>query len=93
MRTIPVIILLVAGFVGCDAPQEAAPTPSEPLTPIVEPPVSRPEPATTEFAGQVVGVTDGDTLDVLLADKTTVRVRFNGIDAPERGQPFGNDAK
>ena len=27
------------------------------------------------------------------ADKTTVRVRFNGIDAPERGQPFGNNAK
>ena len=33
------------------------------------------------------------TIDVLLADKTTVRVRFNGIDAPERGQPFGNNAK
>ena len=33
---------------------------------------NEPEPATTEFTGQVVGVTDGDTIDVLLADKSTV---------------------
>lgn len=54
---------------------------------------NEPEPTSTEFTGRVVSVTDGDTIDVLLADKTTVRVRFNGIDALERGQPFGNGAK
>ena len=51
------------------------------------------EPAANEFTGRVVSVTDGDTIDVLLDDKTTVCARFNGIDAPERGQPFGNNAK
>ena len=35
---------------------------------------------------------DGDTIDVLTDDKKTIRLRFNGIDTPERGQPFGNNA-
>ncbi|MEO2018936.1 MAG: hypothetical protein ABGZ53_31705 [Fuerstiella sp.] len=34
---------------------------------------------------------DGDTIDVLTDDKETIRLRFNGIDTPERGQPFGNN--
>lgn len=44
------------------------------------------------FDGQVVRVLDGDTIDVLLPEKTIVRVRLAGIDAPERGQPFGRKA-
>jgi endonuclease YncB( thermonuclease family) len=43
--------------------------------------------------GKVVGVIDGDTIDVLDAAKKQHRVRFDGIDAPERGQPFSNRAK
>ena len=45
-----------------------------------------------EIRGKVVGVTDGDTITVL-QDKTPVKVRLNGIDAPEQGQPFGERAK
>jgi micrococcal nuclease len=45
-----------------------------------------------EFRGKVVGVADGDTITVL-RDREPVRVRLNGIDAPEAGQPFGNRAK
>lgn len=45
------------------------------------------------ITGRVVGVADGDTLTVLTADKTEVKVRLHGIDAPELGQPFGNNAK
>ena len=33
------------------------------------------------------------TIDVLTQDKSTIRLRLNGIDTPERGQPFGNNAK
>jgi endonuclease YncB( thermonuclease family) len=44
------------------------------------------------LSGKVVKVVDGDTIDVL-QDRTTVRIRLNGIDAPERGQAFGNRAK
>lgn len=46
-----------------------------------------------EFTAKVVKVTDGDTIDVLTDAKKTIRIRLNGIDAPERGQPFGNNAK
>ena len=53
-----------------------------------------PEPAAagTEFFGKVVAIIDGDTIDILTTVKTKVRIRLNGIDAPEIGQPFGRTA-
>lgn len=42
--------------------------------------------------GRVVGVIDGDTLDVRLASGV-LRVRLHAIDAPERGQPWGDAAR
>jgi len=44
--------------------------------------------ALADFTGRVVKVADGDTLTVLV-NKTQIRVRLDGIDAPERGQAFG----
>ncbi|MEO2032551.1 MAG: thermonuclease family protein, partial [Planctomycetaceae bacterium] len=41
---------------------------------------------------KVIKTIDGDTIDVLTEDNETIRLRFNGIDTPERGQPFGNNA-
>jgi hypothetical protein len=41
------------------------------------------------LTGKVVRVVDGDTIVVLGAQKTQHRVRLGGIDAPERGQPYG----
>lgn len=41
------------------------------------------------FDARVVGVTDGDTITVLDANKQQHKIRFNGIDAPESRQPFG----
>lgn len=41
----------------------------------------------------MVGVHDGDTITVLTADKERVRIRLEGIDAPELGQPFGKESK
>ena len=46
--------------------------------------------AQADFAGRVVHVQDGDTLTVLSSDRRQIKVRLDGIDAPERGQPFGN---
>lgn len=46
-----------------------------------------------ELAGRIVGVIDGDTVDLLTASKDLIRVRLSGIDAPEKGQPFGQVAK
>jgi len=45
------------------------------------------------ISGKVIGVSDGDTLTLLTADRRSVRVRMHGIDAPESRQPFGARAK
>ena len=44
------------------------------------------------FTGKVVGVMDGDTIQVLQEGKP-VKVRLNGIDAPEKAAPHGGQAK
>jgi endonuclease YncB( thermonuclease family) len=45
-----------------------------------------------QFAGKVVGISDGDTISVLRAGKA-VKVRLYGIDAPEKAQAFGTKAR
>ena len=45
-----------------------------------------------ELRGYVIGVTDGDTL-TLLVDQQPHKVRIVGLDAPERHQPFGERSK
>lgn len=42
---------------------------------------------TVSMSGRVVGVVDGDTIDILV-DGREVRVRLAEIDAPERSQPW-----
>lgn len=42
--------------------------------------------------GRVVGVSDGDTITVLV-EREQYRVRLEGIDCPESGQDFGRRAK
>lgn len=46
-----------------------------------------------ELQGRIIGVLDGDTVDLLTQGKELVRVRLSGIDAPEKRQAFGNAAK
>lgn len=43
--------------------------------------------------GRIVGVTDGDTVKILTADKHEIKVRLYGIDSPESAQDFGQAAK
>jgi endonuclease YncB( thermonuclease family) len=49
-------------------------------------------PASADFTGKVVAVSDGDTITVL-RDRTQVKVRLHGIDCPETGQDFGSRAQ
>jgi micrococcal nuclease len=44
------------------------------------------------FSGPVVSVLDGDTIEVL-HNHHPERIRLNGIDCPEKGQSYGNNAK
>lgn len=48
--------------------------------------------ALADFSGTVVRVVDGDTLDVLVANRP-IRVRLAQIDAPERTQAYGTRAR
>lgn len=43
-------------------------------------------------SGKVVRVYDGDTIDLQTRDRGVIRIRFAGIDAPERGQAFARKA-
>lgn len=45
------------------------------------------------ISGKVIGILDGDTYDLLINGNQTVRIRMEGIDAPERGMPFYKKAK
>jgi endonuclease YncB( thermonuclease family) len=43
--------------------------------------------------GKVVGVHDGDSITVLASGNEQIKVRLEGIDAPELKQPFSQSAK
>jgi micrococcal nuclease len=45
-----------------------------------------------DFTGPVVSVLDGDTIEVLHNNRAE-RIRLSGIDCPEKGQAYGNNAK
>jgi micrococcal nuclease len=46
-----------------------------------------------KVSGKVVSIADGDTITILTAEKKQIKIRLNGIDAPERVQPFGTNSK
>jgi endonuclease YncB( thermonuclease family) len=43
--------------------------------------------------GLVINVVDGDTIEVQLSDDITSTVRYIGVDAPENGYPFSEEAR
>ena len=43
--------------------------------------------------GKVISIIDGDTYDILVNGNKTIRIRMEGIDAPEKGMPFYRVAK
>ena len=45
------------------------------------------------FVGEVIGLSDGDTITVLDASNVRHKIRLAGIDAPESKQAFGNVSK
>lgn len=46
-----------------------------------------------QTTAKVIAISDGDTITVLLEDKTSKKLRLAEVDCPESGQPFGKNAK
>jgi endonuclease YncB( thermonuclease family) len=63
-----------------------------PIYPATSAPDSGSEAEPRILHGRVVGITDGDTL-TLLVDREQVRIRLAQIDAPESNQPYGKQSK
>jgi endonuclease YncB( thermonuclease family) len=49
--------------------------------------------AAEPIKGEVVSISDGDTVTVLDATHVQHKVRLSGVDAPEKSQPFGQRSK
>jgi micrococcal nuclease len=45
------------------------------------------------LTGKVVGVSDGDTITILVNGRSQVKIRLYGVDCPEKAQAFGAKAK
>jgi endonuclease YncB( thermonuclease family) len=45
------------------------------------------------ITGEIVGITDGDTVTLLTVDNWQVKIRLAEIDTPERKQPYGSRSK
>ena len=77
----------------CANPNATPQVPAPSATPVRQIPAS---PGTAQkgqtLSGEVVGVSDGDTL-TLLVGRTTYKIRLNAVDCPESKQAFGTQAK
>ena len=51
------------------------------------------EPTDARYEAYVVGITDGDTITVLVNQHEQVKIRLYGIDCPEKKQAFGTKAR
>lgn len=74
-------------------PTTDTPRPEVPHTEPTEPETIDNGGPSNQFEAKVVGNSDGDSCTVLTDDKTQVVIRLHGIDCPERGQPYGDNAK
>ena len=91
MKLPRICFLLLLLLTACTA-ETASPTPSPASTPTL-PPSSRLciGQANPRQAAMVVDVVDGDTIEVDI-DGETYRVRYIGMDTPERDRPFYDES-
>src|SRR5689334_18514821 len=96
MRSPILITLLISSLVlpsGCSRrktslhsgtpAQEVEKSPAQKLS-------SRDTPDTKILRGLIIGITDGDTVELLDDSKQSYKIRLKGIDAPEKQQSYGD---
>jgi endonuclease YncB( thermonuclease family) len=90
------LLTLSLFFLSCAAPsasEEDSFDPPNDATPAATESFTQTSQSSQVLQGKVVGVFDGDTIIVLDANNQTSKVRLKGIDAPEKSQAFGQQAK
>jgi micrococcal nuclease len=55
--------------------------------------IARPVSASPAYEGKVVGISDGDTITILVGGHQPLKVRLAEIDAPEKSQAYGQRSK
>ena len=88
LRTVPALVLLLLALFLVTAVRRIPPHREASRPPTEQPPQRPPE----VLAGPVKYVFDGDTLELQGAEGRW-RIRLEGIDAPERLQPYGSAAR
>jgi len=96
---VAVIVALLAGCAAAPVPPPAGPAASAPAAsraprpPLVfTPPQPYADESVPVLVGTVLSVTDGDTIKVQLGSGP-ITVRMYSIDAPEKDQPWGTEAR
>lgn len=96
MRSPLLIFLLIASFIlpgGCArrkrslnagaSPQQTEKSPTQRT-------LGRDTSEIKILRGRIIGITDGDTVELLDNQEQSYKIRLKGIDAPEKRQPFGD---
>src|SRR5687768_13372002 len=91
-----VFLLILCAFLGLplgcsrqdSSPRTTADNSNQPAGPRKSPTQGNSE--TKTLRGLVIGIIDGDTIEVLDDQEASYRIRLKGIDAPEKRQAFGN---
>jgi endonuclease YncB( thermonuclease family) len=81
MLTRLITLLVLSGALG--VPDQDAPTPVSYTSGLDH----------MSIHGRITGIVDGDTINMRILGKQQIRVRIAFIDAPEKGQAFGQRAK
>ena len=86
-RNVAIALILSVATSSCDTPAQGG-TPSEQSGRAISQDAEG-----AMLHGRVVRIADGDTITVLTDDREEVRIRLAEVDAPERGQPWGNRSR
>lgn len=89
MTRVPVLALIAFSLLTLEFIPGDENSPRQSTIKVAEPTI--PE-VLEEYDAKVVGITDGDTIRVLTESKEEVKIRLEGIDAPEKGQEFSRQS-